>query len=113
MNGAAESRARTAAYISYPGYRNAARGNLGFDVEPGLGLIAAATEEPVRSGVGEEGWGSQVKVFDVWSGREVEMEWGKRRLPEPVRCLLFGKGKEGEGPNLLVGCGENVEEWSC
>ncbi|KAL9107531.1 MAG: hypothetical protein Q9187_008416 [Circinaria calcarea] len=97
----------TIPYLSYSGHSNTSRIAIGFDVSLSHGLIAAATED------------NQVKMFQLWTGKEISPGWGKdKKWDEMIKSLTFvgddgvlgGMGLAGKG--LLIGVGGTVEEWS-
>lgn len=102
-----ESLKHTNPYLSYPGHSNTSRIAIGFDVSASHGLVAAATED------------NQVKMFQLWTGKEASPGWGReKKWDEMIKSLTFVgdggfSGGMGSGEvGLLMGVGGTVEEWS-
>lgn len=87
--------------MRFPSYKNAAHIHTGFDVEPSLGIAAAAQDD------------GSVALFSLISGRKLPCralrDW---RVDGPARSLMFAKMDGERWPSLWVGEGEALKKFS-
>ena len=98
----AAAAAASTPYRSYPAYVNKARTDLGFDVSPALGLVAAATDD------------RRVRTWDLWSGAEVPTAYGRRRWHRHVAAVAFvrdGAPADAKHPGVAIAADRGLEEW--
>lgn len=88
----------TQPFVHYPDYVNEARFNLGFAIDEGTGVIAAA--------MGAESISSQIKIFSLHEG-QVLMDTGgpkpvRNRAIQNVQTMKFVDDSNGRGPKSLM-----------
>ncbi|KAI9735256.1 MAG: hypothetical protein M1834_001846 [Cirrosporium novae-zelandiae] len=88
--------------ISYEGYRNWTSETIGFDIDPELGIVAAATDD------------GKVQLFELYTGKAVQSPLCRAHFDETVTCLKFTRGKQRaeSRPTILLGEEDRVEAWS-
>ena len=105
--------AETKPLYTFPGYRNAAHYNLGWDVSTEMGIVAAAQD------------GGLVRLFSLRTGRTLHSpaldDLNNRNhiknnnttmSPSPIRSMMFQKMKRDKLPSLWVGEGSSLVKYS-
>ncbi|KJZ77774.1 hypothetical protein HIM_02951 [Hirsutella minnesotensis 3608] len=87
--------------LTFPGYRNAAHFQTGWDVSTELGVVAAAHDD------------GTVKLFSLRSGRTLRSQSLDRiRTTTPIKAMMFQQMPREKTPSLFIGEGPSLKKYT-
>lgn len=99
--------ARNMPLIRFPDYRNTASIQIGLDVDPELGVVAAASEDRAQAQDG------RLYLYSLHSGKQLDCpSLAQVRIGRVLKAVVFQRMPWEDTPSLYVGVGHEVHKFS-